>query len=189
MQFKPSPHLPEVIVLEPEVFEDERGFFTEMHHEEKFRRAGIKERFVQDNRARSSSGILRGLHYQIRKPQGKLVWVLLGEIFDVAADIRRNSPTFGKWFGCVLSDKNKKGLYIPPDFAHGYAVLSKETEVFYKCSDFYAPECERALRWNDPDLAIEWPITDPILSNKDANAPFFKDAELPLGGVGVGDSE
>jgi len=186
MQFKPSPHLPEVIVLEPEVFEDERGFFTEMHHEEKFRRAGIKERFVQDNRARSSSGILRGLHYQIRKPQGKLVWVLLGEIFDVAVDIRRNSPTFGKWFGCVLSDQNKKGLYIPPDFAHGYAVLSDAADVFYKCSDFYAPDCERSIRWNDPDLAIDWPITDPILSKKDASAPFFKDAELPLGVVGPG---
>jgi len=186
MQFKPSPHLPEVIVLEPEVFEDERGFFTEMHHEEKFRRAGIKERFVQDNRARSSSGILRGLHYQIRKPQGKLVWVLSGEIFDVAVDIRRNSPTFGKWFGCVLSDQNKKGLYIPPDFAHGYAVLSDAADVFYKCSDFYAPDCERSIRWNDPDLAIDWPITDPILSKKDASAPFFKDAELPLGVVGPG---
>jgi len=180
MQFKPSPLLPEIIVVEPKVFEDERGFFTEMHHEEKFHKAGIKERFVQDNRARSSYGTLRGLHYQIRKPQGKLVWVLLGEIFDVAVDIRRNSPTFGKWFGLVLSDTNKKGIYIPPDFAHGYAVLSKEAEVFYKCSDFYAPDCERSIRWNDPDLAIEWPITDPILSKKDANAPFFRDAELPL---------
>jgi dTDP-4-dehydrorhamnose 3,5-epimerase len=179
MQFKPSPNLPEVIVLEPEIFKDQRGFFTEMHHEEKFHKVGIKEHFVQDNRARSSYGVLRGLHYQIGKPQAKIVWVLSGGIFDVAVDIRTNSPTFGKWCGFVLSEKNKKGVYIPPDFAHGYAVLTKKAEVLYKCSDFYAPDCERSIRWDDPDLAIEWPIKDPVLSKKDAIAPFFKDAELP----------
>ena len=185
MHFKPSPMFPGIVVIEPEIFQDERGFFTEMHHEQKFSKAGIKERFVQDNRARSSYATLRGLHYQIRRAQAKLVWVLIGEIYDVAVDIRRSSPTFGRWCGFVLSDKNKKALYIPPDFAHGYAVLSEEAEVYYKCSDFYAPEFERSILWNDSDLSIGWPIKDPVLSKKDANAPLFKDAELPLGIFGL----
>ena len=185
MHFRPSPLLPGIIVIEPEIFQDERGFFAEMHHERKFWEAGIKERFVQDNRARSYNGILRGLHYQVRKPQAKLVWALFGEIFDVTVDIRRHSPTFGKWCGFLLSEKNMKALYIPPDFAHGYAVVSEEAEVYYKCSDFYSPEFERSIRWDDPDLRINWPISAPTLSKKDANASFFKDAELPLGVVSV----
>lgn len=179
MYFKPSPALPEVVIIEPEIFEDGRGFFTEMYHMEKFKEAGIKGHFIQDNRSRSSKGILRGLHYQINHPQGKLVWALRGEVFDVAVDIRRNSPTFGKWFGYVLSCENKIGLYIPPDFAHGFCVLSDLAEVFYKCTDFYSPEHERCIRWDDPDLAIDWPIKNPLLSEKDGNAPFLNNSELP----------
>lgn len=179
MIFKPSSVFPEVLVIEPELHQDERGFFTEVYHQEKFEAAGIRTRFVQDNRSRSRRGTVRGLHYQVRRPQGKLVWALSGEIFDVIVDIRRNSPTFKRWTGTLLSDDNKKALYIPPGFAHGYAVLSSEADFFYKCTDFYFPVHERCIRWNDPDLGIEWPIADPIVSVKDANAPFFKDAELP----------
>ena len=179
MYFKPSSTLPEVVIIEPEIFEDGRGFFTEMYHMEKFKEAGIEGHFVQDNRSRSSKGILRGLHFQFGRPQAKLVWALRGEVFDVAVDIRRNSPTFGKWFGYVLSGKNKIGLYIPPDFAHGFCVLSDLAEVFYKCTDFYSPKHERCIRWNDPDLAIDWPIKKPSLSEKDGNAPFLNDTELP----------
>jgi dTDP-4-dehydrorhamnose 3,5-epimerase len=151
----------------------------EMYHQKKFHEAGIKEDFVQDNRSRSRQDSIRGLHYQLGKPQGKIVWALFGEVFDVAVDIRKGSPTFGKWFGITLSDESKRGLYIPPGFAHGFCVLSEEAEFFYKCSDFYSPEDERCIRWNDPDLAIDWPVENPIISEKDANAPLFKDAELP----------
>jgi len=179
MIFKASPVFREVMVIEPEVHEDERGFFTEIYHREKFERAGIKARFVQDNRSRSCRGTVRGLHYQVKRPQGKLVWALSGEIFDVIVDLRRNSPTFKRWAGMILSDENKKALYIPPDFAHGYAVLSDKADFFYKCTDFYFPVHERCIRWDDPDLGIEWPIMDPIVSAKDAHAPFFKNAELP----------
>ena len=179
MQFMPSPLSRDLIILEPDVFEDQRGPFMEMYHREKFEAAGITPYFVQDNRSRSLQGTVRGLHYQIRRPQGKLIWALSGEIFDVALDIRRHSPSFGKWFGIILSEKNKMGLYIPPNFAHGYAVLSKEAEVFYKCTDFYAPEYDRCIRWNDPDLAIDWPIRDPILSHKDLHGAPFQEAELP----------
>jgi dTDP-4-dehydrorhamnose 3,5-epimerase len=179
MYFSPSPTLPEVIIVEPELFQDDRGFFMEMYHQKKFHEAGIKEDFVQDNRSRSRQDSIRGLHYQLGKPQGKIVWALFGEVFDVAVDIRKGSPTFGKWFGITLSDESKRGLYIPPGFAHGFCVLSEEAEFFYKCSDFYSPEDERCIRWNDPDLAIDWPVENPIISEKDANAPLFKDAELP----------
>ena len=179
MLFKQSSEIPEIIIIQPEVFEDDRGYFLEMYHREKFEKAGIKGRFVQDNRARSKYATLRGLHYQIIKPQGKLVWALSGEIFDVAVDIRKKSPTFGKWVGKTLSSQNKIALYIPPDFAHGYCVMSPEAEVLYKCTNLYSPEYERCLRWNDPDLAIDWPISDPSLSEKDTNSPFLKDAELP----------
>ena len=175
MKFIPSPTLPEVIIIEPEIFGDNRGFFTEMYHKEKFQEAGIKENFVQDNRSRSKKGTLRGLHYQIKNPQGKLIWALSGEIFDVTVDIRNYSPTFGKWFGFTLSGENKKALYVPPDFAHGFCVLSEEAEVFYKCTDFYSPEHERCIRWDDPDLAIDWPIKEPVLSGKDENGHFLKD--------------
>ena len=177
--FNQSPVFAEVVLIEPDVHEDERGFFTEVYHEGKFKAAGITEHFVQDNRSRSCRGTLRGLHYQIIRPQGKIVWVLSGEIYDVVVDLRADSPTFKQWFGLVLSDKAKTGLYVPPNFAHGYAVLSKEADFFYKCTDFYAPGLERCIRWNDPELGIAWPIENPILSDKDAKAPFLKNAQLP----------
>lgn len=180
MYFTPSPTLPEIIIIEPELFQDDRGYFTEMYHRAKFENAGIKENFVQDNRSHSRQGTIRGLHYQLGRPQGKLIWTLSGKVFDVAVDIRRKSPTFGKWLGIMLSSENKKSVYIPPDFAHGFCVLSEEAEIFYKCTEFYSPENERTIRWDDPELAIEWPIENPILSDKDAKAPFFKDLELPL---------
>ncbi len=179
MHFRPSPTLPEIIIIEPEVFEDGRGFFTEMYHQRKFNEAGIRGDFVQDNRSRSRQGTIRGLHYQLGKPQGKLIWTLSGEVFDVAVDIRKGSPTFGKWVGIILSSENKKGIYVPLDYAHGFCVLSEEAEVYYKCTEFYSPESERTIRWDDPDLAIDWPINNPILSDKDATAPYLKDAELP----------
>jgi dTDP-4-dehydrorhamnose 3,5-epimerase len=179
MHFRASPTLPEIIIIEPELFQDDRGYFTEMYHQGKFEDAGISGNFIQDNRSRSRHGTIRGLHYQVKKPQGKLVWVLSGEVFDVAVDIRRSSPTLGKWVGNVLSSENKNGIYIPPEFAHGFCVLSEEAEIFYKCTEFYSPEDERTIRWDDPGLAIHWPIKNPILSEKDANAPFFKEAELP----------
>jgi dTDP-4-dehydrorhamnose 3,5-epimerase len=179
MRFEPSPLIPEVILLQPEVFEDGRGFFMEMYHQGKFTQGGIPQTFVQDNRSRSRQGTIRGLHYQVEHPQGKLVWALAGEVFDVALDIRRGSPTFGKWVGTLLSGENRKGLYVPPHFAHGFCVLSKEAEIFYKCTDFYAQEHERCIRWDDPDAAVDWPIQNPILSPRDASAPLLKDAELP----------
>lgn len=179
MHFIPSPTLPEVLIIEPEIFEDDRGYFTEIYHQKKFYEAGIKENFVQDNRSLSRKRTIRGLHYQIGRPQGKLTWVLAGEVFDVVVDIRKSSPTLGKWFGITLSDQNKKGLYIPPDFAHGFCVLSRKAEFFYKSTDFYSPDHERCIRWDDPDLAIDWPIKEPVFSEKDKNCPFFKDAELP----------
>lgn len=179
MNFMPSSTLPEVLIIEPAVFSDDRGFFHEMYHAEKYRKAGIAPTFVQDNRSRSRKGTLRGLHYQIRHPQGKLIWALSGEIFDVAVDIRRNSSTYGKWTGHILSAGNKTALYVPPDFAHGFCVLSDEAEVLYKCTDFYSPEHERCIRWDDPDLAIDWPVKNPVLSEKDKNAPCLKDSEIP----------
>jgi len=179
MHFIPSTTLPEVITIQPDVFDDNRGFFMEMYHQQKFEQAGIKDTFVQDNRSLSKKGTLRGLHYQIGHPQGKLVWVLTGEVFDVAVDIRRNSPTFGQWTSVKLTGKNKIGLYIPPDYAHGFCVLSEEAEFYYKCTDFYSPEHERCIRWDDPDLAIDWPSEEPLLSDKDRLAPLLKDAEVP----------
>ena len=179
MYFTPSATLPEIIIIEPEIYEDGRGYFSEMYHRKKFEEAGIKGHFVQDNRSRSTRDTIRGLHYQLGRPQGKLVWALTGEIFDVTVDIRKSSPTFGKWFGIILSQDNKKGLYVPPNFAHGFCVLSEEVEFFYKCTDFYAPDHERCIRWDDPDIAIDWPTKFSILSKKDAICPFLKDAELP----------
>jgi dTDP-4-dehydrorhamnose 3,5-epimerase len=178
MHFKSSPTLPEIIIIEPELFQDDRGFFAEMYHKAKFANAGINSDFIQDNRSRSRRETIRGLHYQLRRPQGKLVWVLFGEVLDVAVDIRRSSPTLGKWVGNVLSSENKNGVYIPPHFAHGFCVLSEQAEVLYKCTEFYSPDDERIIRWDDPELAIEWPINSPILSERDMNAPFLKDAEL-----------
>jgi len=172
--------LPDVILVEPEVFGDKRGFFMETWHAGKFAVGGITANFVQDNHSRSGQGILRGLHYQVQKPQGKLVRVLNGEVFDVAVDLRRNSTTFGQWVGMYLSAENKKMLWIPPGFAHGFYVISQQADFFYKCTDFYAAEYERAIRWDDPDLAISWPLLDgksPVLAQKDQTAIAFKDAE------------
>jgi dTDP-4-dehydrorhamnose 3,5-epimerase len=180
MNFSPSPTLPEVIIIEPDLFHDTRGYFMETYHQEKFSGGGIHVRFVQDNQSMSYRGTLRGLHYQIKRPQGKLVRVLQGEVFDVSVDIRRSSPHFGKWVGVTLSEHNKRALFIPPNFAHGFFVLSDKAEFSYKCTDFYFPDLERAIRWNDPDLAIEWPVQDPILSGRDASCPLLKDAELPV---------
>jgi dTDP-4-dehydrorhamnose 3,5-epimerase len=179
MIFSPSPVLPEVIIVQPDVHTDERGYFMETYHQKEFAAGGIDRAFIQDNQSKSARGTLRGLHYQIQRPQGKLVRVIHGEVFDVSVDIRRSSQNFGKWFGIRLSAENKTALYVPPDFAHGFCVLSERAEFFYKCTDFYAPEFERAIRWDDPDLAIAWPIRDPVLSEKDAAAPYLSDAELP----------
>jgi dTDP-4-dehydrorhamnose 3,5-epimerase len=181
VKFIPT-EIPDVIIVEPDVFGDHRGFFMESWHKEKFAAGGIDTHFVQDNHSSSSQGILRGLHYQITpRPQGKLVRVLSGEVFDVAVDLRQNSPAFGKWFGMYLNDADKKMLWIPPGFGHGFYVLSPQADFFYKCTEYYAPEYERTIRWDDPDLAIDWPLINgqaPILGEKDAAAQSFKDAEV-----------
>lgn len=163
--------IPDVIVVEPDVFRDARGFFLETYHAGKYREGGIPGTFVQDNHSRSSKGTLRGLHAQKTRPQGKLVRAVEGEIFDVAADIRRGSPTFGKWVGVRLSAENFKQIYVPPDFAHGFCVLSETAQVEYKCTELYHPADEYGLIWNDPDLAIEWPTAEPLLSKKDSAYP------------------
>lgn len=179
MQFQPT-SLPEIICLAPKVYADERGFFMETFQARRFSEAGLPANFVQDNHSRSKKGTLRGLHYQIRQPQGKLVRVVVGEIFDVAVDIRRSSPTFGHWVGDILSAENKLQWWVPPGFAHGFLVLSDWAEVLYKTTDFYAPEWERSLRWDDPQININWPLggLTPILSPKDAQAAVLKDADL-----------
>ena len=163
--------LPGVLIIEPEVFSDDRGFFMETYHQARYEELGIKVRFVQDNLSYSRRGVLRGLHYQHPHSQGKLVYVVKGEVFDVAVDIRIGSPTFGQWMGVTLSDQNKKQLYIPEGFAHGFVVLSDEALFAYKCTDFYHPEAEGGIVWNDPDLGIEWPEMKPVLSPKDAAYP------------------
>lgn len=172
--------LADVLILEPKVFGDERGFFYESFNTRTFADAtGIESRFVQDNHSRSQRGVLRGLHYQMGRPQGKLVRVTLGEVFDVAVDLRRRSPTFGRWTGVRLSAENKRQLWIPEGFAHGFLVLSDYAEFLYKTTDYYAPELERCIRWDDPDLAIGWPLTEaPQLSAKDLAGVSFRDADL-----------
>jgi dTDP-4-dehydrorhamnose 3,5-epimerase len=171
--------LPEVLVIEPKVFGDARGFFFESWNERDFEKAGIGTRFVQDNHSRSARNVVRGLHFQVRQPQGKLVRVTVGEIFDVAVDIRRSSPNFGKWVGTRLSADNKTTMWIPPGFAHGFAVLSGVAEVLYKTTDYYAPEFERAILWNDPDIGIDWPLSGaPVLSAKDAAGMPLRRAEV-----------
>jgi dTDP-4-dehydrorhamnose 3,5-epimerase len=164
-----------VLVVEPEVYRDERGYFAETYHSRKLREHGISDDFVQDNQSRSVRGTLRGLHSQSRRPQSKLVRVLSGEIFDVAVDVRRSSPTFKQWVGVVLSADNFKQLYVPAGFLHGFCVLSPEAEVAYKCGNFYDPGGELGVIWNDPDLAIEWPIQAPLLSPKDRTWPRLAD--------------
>ncbi len=172
--------IPEVILVEPDIYKDERGFFLETYRQQQFQSAGITANFVQDNHSGSFQGALRGLHYQIRQPQGKLVRAVAGEIFDVAVDLRRSSPSFGQWVGMILSAENKHQLWIPPGFAHGFLVLSKWAEIFYKASDYYAPQHERTLLWNDSQLGIAWPLDggqQPVLSQKDAQGTSFLQAE------------
>jgi dTDP-4-dehydrorhamnose 3,5-epimerase len=171
--------LPEVLLIEPRVFGDSRGFFFESWNEREFERAGIRARFVQDNHSRSGKGVLRGLHYQVRQPQGKLLRVVEGEIFDVSVDVRRSSSTFGRWGAVRLSAQSKSMLWIPAGFAHGFYVLSEFADVLYKATDFYSPENERCIAWDDPDIGIEWPLSGaPLLSPKDATGARLRDAEV-----------
>ena len=173
--------IPDVFLIQPQIYKDERGFFMESYQKQRFRQAGIKYEFVQDNHSSSQGLTLRGLHYQITHPQGKLVRAIIGEIFDVAVDLRQYSPSFGRWVGAYLSAENKHQLWIPPGFGHGFLALSTRADVIYKATEYYDQEGERVIRWDDPDLAIDWPITDdtkPLTSKKDSNAPLFKDAEV-----------
>ena len=171
--------IPDVLIIEPKVFGDERGFFFESFNQAKFESfIGRQVNFVQDNHSKSVKNVLRGLHYQIQQPQGKLVRVVQGEVFDVAVDIRKSSPTFGKWVGEVLSADNKKQLWVPEGFAHGFVVLSEFAEFLYKTTDYYAPEFERSIVWNDPTIAVKWPISgEPTLSAKDQQAKTLATAE------------
>jgi len=168
-----------VLILDPKVFGDSRGFFFESFNQRVFEEAiGAALPFVQDNHSRSATGVLRGLHYQIVQPQGKLVRVTAGEVFDVAVDIRKSSPTFGKWVGARLSAENKRQMWVPPGFAHGFLVLSDFAEFLYKTTDYYAPEHERCIVWNDPEIAVSWPLQrEPLLSQKDIKGVAFRDAE------------
>ncbi|MBP5320104.1 MAG: dTDP-4-dehydrorhamnose 3,5-epimerase [Kiritimatiellae bacterium] len=172
--------LPGVIICTPDVFQDPRGFFLETYHAQKYFEGGIKTVFVQDNRSKSSKNVLRGLHFQLRKPQAKLLSCTRGAIWDVAVDIRRGSPTFGQWVGVELTEENFRQIFIPAGFAHGFCVLSETAEITYKCSELYDPTDDRGIRWNDPDLSVRWPVTDPILSKKDAVQPFLRETETPL---------
>lgn len=173
--------IPEVKIIEPKVFGDERGFFLETFQAKRYRdEAGINLEFVQDNYSRSSKGVLRGLHFQKKNPQGKLVRVVRGEVYDVAVDIRRQSPTFGRWVGTVLSEQNKRQFWVPPGFAHGFLVLSDCADFEYKCTDYYDPSDEGCLLWNDVSLAIDWPIDTPLLSNKDQAGMSFETLKASL---------
>lgn len=174
--------IPEMLIIEPKVFGDARGFFFESFNQKAFNEAAdLDLHFVQDNHSRSAKGVLRGLHYQIRQPQGKLVQVVRGAVFDVAVDIRKSSPTFGKWAGVELTEDNHRQLWIPPGFAHGFLVLSESADFLYKTTDYYAPQFERCIAWNDPELAIHWPLNaPPLLSGKDQTGTSLRDAELFL---------
>ena len=177
--------IPDVVIIEPTVFGDERGFFMETWRESVLEEAGIDVKFVQENHSRSGRGTLRGLHYQIEKPQGKLVRVVRGEVFDVVVDIRKESETFGKWVGAVLSEENNRSLWVPPGFAHGFYVTSDSADFVYKCTDYYAPEFERSLCWDDPALDIKWPVSvgeNPIVSEKDSKA-------LPFSSLGLSNNQ
>ena len=172
--------LPEVIVIEPDVLQDRRGFFLETYHVDKFRAGGIVDTFVQDNHSRSTAGTIRGLHLQLQRPQGKLIRVIEGEIFDVAVDVRRGSPTFGKWVGVTLSAENFKQCYIPKGFAHGFAVVSAVAQVEYKCTDVYDKASEIGIAWDDPAIGIRWPVSNPVLSDRDTRHPRLAEiAQLP----------
>jgi len=156
-----------VVVIEPNILKDERGFFLETYRQDKFKQAGITEEFNQHNHSRSTKGVLRGLHYQLRHPQGKLVRVTSGKVYDVVVDIRRGSPSFGQWYGTTLDEENMRMMYVPANFAHGYLVLSETADFTYMCTDYYHPQSEQGILWNDSSIGIEWPMTDVILSNKD----------------------
>ena len=170
--------IPDVIIIKPKVFEDQRGFFMESYHFEKFKLAGIDSIFVQDNHAKSVKDTLRGLHFQVDFPQAKLLRCLKGKVFDVAVDLRKDSPYYGQWVGEELSEDNKCQLFIPAGFAHGYYVLSETAEITYKCSEIYHPQDEQGLRWDDPDIAINWPGGNPILSKKDKVLPMLADSDF-----------
>ena len=180
MQFIPTA-IPDVILIKPEIFGDSRGYLLETYQARKFSEAGIDEIFVQDNHSGSQKGTLRGLHYQIQHPQGKLIKVVVGEIFDVAVDIRQKSTTFGKWVGASLSSENRHQLWVPPGFAHGFYVISEWAEVFYKTTDFYAPEHERSICWHDPTIGVEWPLLPGVkilISDRDSQGANFEEAPI-----------
>jgi dTDP-4-dehydrorhamnose 3,5-epimerase len=181
MEFRET-DLPGVVIIEPDVFSDARGFFSETYHRRKYSEGGITAEFVQDNHSKSSERTLRGLHAQLKNPQGKLVRVIEGEIWDVAVDIRRGSPTFGRWVGVSLSAENQRQIYVPPGFAHGFCVVSPTAEVEYKCTAFYDPSDEISILWNDPQIGIDWPVRDPMLSARDKNAASLSQhlEELPV---------
>lgn len=180
MKFLPAA-IPGVIVIEPDVHRDPRGFFLETYHTEKYRAGGVPDVFVQDNQSRSAGGTIRGLHLQLRHPQGKLIRVIEGEIFDVAVDVRRGSPTFGKWVGVTLSAENFLQCYIPQGFAHGFAVVSAVAQVEYKCTDIYDAQSEVGIAWDDPAIGIAWPVKNPVLSDRDKRHPRLVDIlELPV---------
>jgi len=179
MRATPLDH-PEVLLIEPDIFPDPRGFFMETFHSIKYAEHGLPTVFLQDNHSRSSRGVLRGLHYQLKNPQGKLVRVVSGEVFDVAVDIRRGSPWFGKWVGAILSEENHRQMYVPPGFAHGFCTLSERADFLYKCTDLYAPGDEYGIAWDDPEIAIEWPEMDYLISDKDlANPLLIESDHLP----------
>jgi dTDP-4-dehydrorhamnose 3,5-epimerase len=167
-----------LLIIEPQVFGDARGYFLETYNEQRYREAGLDATFVQDNLSFSRRGILRGLHFQNPKPQGKLLHVLQGEVFDVAVDVRRSSPTYGKWHGLILSGENKRQFYIPPGFAHGFLVTSETALFHYKCTELYSPKDEMAIRWDDPAIGINWPLKDPLLSERDTKAVRLADAPI-----------
>lgn len=176
--------LPGVLIIEPKVFPDARGFFVETYNKDRYVASSIDVDFVQDNLSFSSKGVLRGLHYQNPHSQGKLVYVLQGEVWDVAVDIRQGSAHFGEWTAVTLSSENKKQFYVPPGFAHGFCVLSETALITYKCTDFYHPECDGGIRWDDPEIGIDWPVKEPLLSEKDRKQPLLKDVptgRLPRG--------
>lgn len=177
MRFLPT-SLPGVLLIEADVFGDARGFFLETYRSEEFAAAGIDLPFVQDNHSGSVRGVLRGLHYQEPFPQGKLIRCVAGSVFDVAVDIRKGSPTFGRWFGAELSAENKLQMWVPPGFAHGFCVTSEWGEIVYKCTDVWRKEHDRAIRWDDPEIGIAWPVAEPVLSGKDAAAPRLADAAI-----------
>lgn len=175
MNLSTPDELPDLVVIEPEVYRDERGYFLETWQEKRYHEAGIEGPFVQDNSSRSERGVLRGLHFQHPSDQGKLVRVARGEVFDVAVDLRVGSKTFGRWWGCTLCDQDHHQVWVPPGFGHGFVVLSPSADFHYKCTAFYAPEHEHCLRWDDPDVGIQWPVATPLLSRKDAGARSLRE--------------